>query len=280
MTLCMAVACTHEGEPRIVLCSDWREESQGIGSSEYTNKLNWVHDKWPALTAGTASQIEELLRCYRVHMKNAELTEFNYLDELKKPAHEFKAKLSDDYVRQVLGISYVELLRHGKEKLPDEVFRERISEISRIKIQAHLIVAGFLKGKAMGDIKSDLFPVICVVEDSDSHEEVVREEVHFASIGSGCYTSNAALYNRGANETMSLLPAIYCVWEAHRLSMNVPGVGEDISIDVLEPDGVLRELSDEGYDYCDFLWKKFGPREFQEKHKTLFDMKDDFLEKG
>lgn len=72
--------------------------------------------------------------------------------------------------------------------------------------------------------------------------------------------------------------AIYSVFEAHRLSEKVPGVGESLSIDVLEPGGILRGLSDEGYDYCEFLWKKFGPKEVRERHKDIFEMKEDYLE--
>ena len=279
MTLCMAVACVHEDEPRIVLCNDWKEEVDGIGSSEMTDKQSWVADGWPCLNAGDGNRIEDLLRVYRSHLAKTPLDENNYVDELKAPAQLFKGQLAESYVQQMLGVSYDYFLRYGKRRFPEDFFREQISNISKIKLNASLIICGFIAGSPIGNIKSGLFPVICVVEDNDQHDDVVREEVHFASIGSGVYTASAALYNRGAHEEMLLMGAIYSVFEAHAWSEKVPGVGEGISIDVLEPGGVLRPLSDEGYDYCEFLWKKFGPKPVIEKrHKTLFESKDSYFD--
>ena len=276
MTLCMAVACELEDEPRIVLCHDWKEESDSIGSFEHTDKLTWVHDKWPTLTAGSSSRIEEILRLYRRHLKHTVLTEDNYFAEFKAPAQLFKAALADDYIQQMLGITYPYFLEFGKERLPEEIYRDRLAEIGRMTLQASLIIAGFLPGTPLGPLIPGLFPVICVI-DGESFTDAVREETHFASIGSGTFTANAALYNRGAHEDMPLLGAIYAAFEAHRMSQSVPGVGDAMSIDVLEPGGIVRDLSDEGYDYCEFLWKKFGPKGINEKQKTLFQMKDEFL---
>jgi hypothetical protein len=278
VTLCMAVACEHEDEPRIVLCNDWKEEVQGVGSSEHTDKLNWIADGWPVLTAGTSSQIEDLIRLYRTHLAKTTLTELNFVDELKHPAQMFKGALAEDYIQQMMGMSYSYLLDHGKNRLPEEFFRERISEVARLKIQASLIITGFLEGAAIGSMTKGMFPVICVVEDNDEHENVVREEIHFASIGSGAWTANASLYNREVNSEMPLLAAIYSVFEAHRWSEKVPGVGESLSIDVLEPGGILRGLSNEGSEYCEFLWKRYGPKEPKKKDKALFDMKEDYLD--
>jgi hypothetical protein len=176
-------------------------------------------------------------------------------------------------------MSYSYFLEHGKDRLPEDFFRDRISYISRIKLQASLIIAGFIRGEEIGDFESGLFPVICVVEDNEEHEDVVREEVHFASIGSGSWVANASLYNRGVHDEMSVLGAVYAVFEAHRWSEKVPGVGESISISILEPPGVLRSLSDEGYEYCESLWKKFGPKEVKKIHKSLFELKEEYLEK-
>lgn len=193
MTLCMAVACDQEDEPRIVLCNDWKEGSEGIGSAENTDKQTWVADQWPALTAGNSSQIEEMLRLYRSHLSRTSLTENNYLDEFKEPAKQFKGVLAEDYIQQLLGVSYSYFLEYCKVRFPDDFFRDRTTEVSRIKIQASLIIAGFLPGSSIGNVRGGLFPVICVVEDDAAHTNVVREETHFASIGSGTWIANAAL---------------------------------------------------------------------------------------
>lgn len=278
MTLCMAIACEHKEEPRIVLCNDWKEESQGIGSAEHTDKQNWIADGWPVLTAGKSSQIEELVRLYRSHMAHTNLTENNYLDEFKEPAKQYKGVLAEDYIQHLLGVGYAYFLEHGKNRFPDEFFRDHVSEIGQIKIEASLIIAGFLQGDKIGNFSKGLFPVICVVEDNGEHDGVVHEEIHFAAIGSGTWTANAALYNRGAHDEIPVMLAVYAAFEAHKLSEKVPGVGESVSIDVLEPEGVIRPLSDEGYEYCEFLWRKFGPKELRERHKSLFEIKEDYLE--
>lgn len=37
-------------------------------------------------------------------------------------------------------------------------------------------------------------------------------------------------------------------------------------------------LSDEGYEYCQKLFKRYGPRMILKQHKDKFEMKDEFLE--
>ena len=44
-----------------------------------------------------------------------------------------------------------------------------------------------------------------------------------------------------------------------------------------KPHGGLHSLTDEGYNYCEFLGKRFGPRAILKKHKDLFESKDEFL---
>ncbi len=278
MTLCMAVACEHEDRPRIVLCNDWKEELPGIGSGEYTDKLHWIGKNWPVLSSGTSSRIEELVGIYINHLSKTKLTEHNYLEELKTPAKQFKGVLAEDYIQQLLGMPYSHFLEYGKERLPEDFFRERVSEIGRITLGASLIITGFLLGEAIGDLQAGSFPIICVVDGDSQQDDMVREEIHFASIGAGTYAANAALYNRSVNDEMPLLGAIYAVFEAHRWSEKVPGVGKSISIDILEPPGILRTLSEAGYDYCEFLWRRFGPREVQQRKQSLFEMKDEYFE--
>jgi hypothetical protein len=70
---------------------------------------------------------------------------------------------------------------------------------------------------------------------------------------------------------------IYSVFEAKRFADRVPGVGEMMTIDVLEPGGAIRSLSDAGYAYCETLFRRYGPRRVPKGHKDKFEMKDEYL---
>ena len=71
------------------------------------------------------------------------------------------------------------------------------------------------------------------------------------------------------------------VYEAKMLSDRVPGVSESLSIDVLSSDGTMQSLSDEGYEICEKLFNKYGPRPIKddnEKHRKRFKMEIKYLE--
>ena len=276
MTLCIAAACHQDNEPRIVLCTDWQQQIENIGGAENRNKMDWVKDGWPALVADTLCHAEELVGIYAAHLKDIELTGANVLNEMKIPARTYKATLANDYISQTLGMEYKDFLRYGKQRLPDELFREKWSEVSRLRLGASLIIAGFAKCARIGPYREELQPFLCVVEDSEEHRDVVRLENDFAAIGSGSYVANASLFHRGQNWEESLGHTIYAVFEAHRFSNKVPGVGEAMTIDVLEPNRI-RSLSDKGYVFYEKMFKRFGPREIEAKHEGKFAMDDDFL---
>src|SRR5271166_2280901 len=149
MTLCIAVACKIANSPRLVLCTDWKEEVEGIGSAEISNKLDWIKDGWAALTAGTASRCDELVGLYTKHLYRANITLDNILEEMKKPAQMHKGALAEDYIQQLLGMPYSHFLKTGKEQLPEDFFREKVSDIGRIKLGASLIIAGFVQGRLL-----------------------------------------------------------------------------------------------------------------------------------
>lgn len=284
MTLCIAAACEHGLEPRIVLCSDWQQQVEGVGGSETRNKQDWVKDGWPVLEADTLCHAEELIGLYVSHLKDVDLTEQNVLDEMKFPAQHYKATLANDYIQQTLGISYDYFLQYGKERLPKKLFEEKADEISRIKLGVSLIICGFAKCQKIGPYSEGLQPFLIVVDDTESHQDVVRLETDFATIGSGGPNASASLFFRNQHWERPLLYTIYSVFEAHRFASRskVPGVGEAMTIDVLEPGGTkpakIRSLSEAGYDYCERLYGRFGPRLIYKQHKDKFEMKDEFLE--
>ncbi len=141
-----------------------------------------------------------------------------------------------------------------------------------------------MRCQKIGPYSEGLQPFLVVVEDSEEHKDVVRLETDFATIGSGGPNASASLFYRDQHWERPLLYTIYSVFEAHRFASGskVPGVGELLTIDVLEPGGSeparIRTLSEAGYEYCEKLYSRFGPRAIRKIRKDKFDMKDEFLE--
>jgi hypothetical protein len=132
MTLCTAAACEHGLEPRIVLCSDWQQQLEGVGGGETRNKQDWIKNGWPVLVADTLCHAEEMIGVYVDHLKKVELTEDNLLAEMKTPAQLYKGILADDYMQQLIGVNYNYFLQYGKRRFPEDFFREKMDEVSRI----------------------------------------------------------------------------------------------------------------------------------------------------
>ena len=186
MTLCIAAACEHGPEPRIVLCTDWQQQMEGIGGAETRNKQDWVKDGWPVLESDTLCHAEALIGVYVNHLESVELTEYSILSEMKVPAQQYKGILANDYIQQTLGVDYNYFLQYGKQRFPDhEFFRDKLQEVSQIKLGASLIISGFIRCQRIGPYSEGLQPFIVVVQDDEEHKDVVRLETDFACIGSG-----------------------------------------------------------------------------------------------
>ena len=61
MTLCLAVACQENSEPRIILCSDTRLDYGPLGSSQRTVKADVLGQGWAVLWAGQPNPVQELI---------------------------------------------------------------------------------------------------------------------------------------------------------------------------------------------------------------------------
>ena len=281
MTICIAAVCQQDRdnkEPRIVLCSDWKAETE-FGGSETSDKLRTLPKGWVALFADTQSRAEELIAQYETHLRTLSVIadDKQLFAEMKKPAQRQKEILANDYIQHTLGISYAQLVSPSL-KLPDEVVTQRLGEVGRIKLRATLIIAGFAKGTETDDPETD--PYLFVVDDQDDHQDVVRVEENFAAIGSGAYVAIPALHQREHDFDKSLMETIYSVYEAKRLAEVVPGVGEATSLNVMYPDGRLMVWSEALWDYCGNLFEKLGPKLHisDKKASGYFQFKEEYLE--
>jgi hypothetical protein len=281
MTICIAAVCQQDKmneESRIVLCSDWKSETE-FGGSETSDKMRTLPKGWVALMADILSRGEELVAQYETHLREMTgvMDDKQLFEEMKKPAHKQKEILANDYLRQTLGVSYADLVSPEK-RFPESIVEERLNEVAKIRLRSTLILAGFISTQ-QGDAVEN-HPYLFVVDDQSDHEDVVRNEQNFAAIGSGSYVAIPVMHQRIHDDQKSLMETIYSVYEAKRLSEVVPGVGEMTSLDVMYPDGRLMRWSDEGLDRCNWLFERLGPkfRVTEKKATEYFEFNDEYLE--
>jgi hypothetical protein len=255
VTLCIAAACHDDGIPAIAMCTDWKATTP-LGTSQTFDKLRWIKKpKWVALMAGSGPRGLELVRLYKLHLQDKNITEENVLEVLKEPVHKQLLDRKDEYVRSTLGISYDELRKSGRNQLPESVLIEEYINLRRIDLGASLILAGFVdQTQRRGNPYPK--PLICRVDKSGE----ITVQDHFAAIGDGKFVAVPSLLRREYDSERAMMTAVYELYEAKTLSEIISTVGENTSVDVLKPDGSILSVSPRGYVYLDSLLRKFGPK--------------------
>ncbi len=250
VTLCIAAICHEDGKDRIVLCSDWKSSSS-LGSSQTADKLRWIKKPdWLVLTAGKIHEIELLVRAYRKKFKTVEITEDNATEEIESVAKEQLIKRKADYVERQLGVTYEYFRTHGQE-FPVDLRAGIFAAIRQIDLGASLLFAGYVKPE-----RGKPRPLLCTVKQDSS----VSIETDFGMVGEGLMVAIPPLRRREFDSGISMMKAIYQVYEAKTLAEIVPSVGEDTSLDVFFPDGTLQSLTKSGYQYLDNRLREYGPR--------------------
>lgn len=264
MTLCIAAACQYRNMPRIVTCTDWRVTT-GYGSANNTDKMRWIKKpNWVALTAGNKTMADALVRSCRTAVASETLTEDTILPILERVARKLLVARKDAYVFATLGVTYADFLNRTCTQFPESVVTATFSEIRKMRIDASLIVAGFVpKGKSVK-------PLICKIDRNGG----VSISEHFECSGEGQVVASPTLLRREYNSSVSLMDAAYRLYEAKKLSEVYTSVSEDTSVDILYPDGKLEQFSDSGHDKLISMFKTFGPKKnikFPKLAKKYFD---------
>jgi hypothetical protein len=279
MTLCIAAICDNVvgKESKIVLCADLERESEGVGSSETEDKLGFVKKGWRALIAGTIIRANELLNVYAGYLNEhfKDIDEFNLAENLRKPAHLQKKKLVDEYLQQTYAFDRDYFYGEGATKLPGTFISKVTADIERIKLDASLIIVGFNNETDFSTGSVWNVPFLSLVDESQSALGILESE--YAAIGSGNYTALATLYRREQSSTDSLEETLYNVYEANRLSEEVPGVGKNfLAMYVLHENGKMKEVTDAGYKHLRNLYATYGPHDI--KKREALTVRDEFFE--
>jgi 20S proteasome alpha/beta subunit len=251
VTLCIAGACQYRNKPMIVTCTDWKVSSS-FGASETADKLRWLKPpNWIALTAGGAASADALVRAYRAGLKDKPITEDNATQLFNEVAVGQMTWMKNNLVERLLGVTYEHLRLKGKKEFPESVLLDTYIKLREVNLGASLIVAGFVPHQ------KSMKPLICKI---DRRGEVTVTD-HFEAIGEGRNVANPPLLRRQYTSDVSLMDAIYRLYEAKKLAEIVPSVGEDTSIDILFPTGEMQQLRDpHGFDVVEKMFRKYGPR--------------------
>lgn len=248
MTVCISASCKDRNQRCIVLCTDW-QVSSALGSAQTKLKQHFLRFPWTCLASGTEPDILAALRLLKKHFIAAKTIDETNVPELVRAAlNERKKEKTNEFVHGQYGISYEDFLSFGKDKLPTDLHREAAMSIADITLGASFIVVGISDND------------IVMLETTDKCRVHIRED--FATIGEGAYLAQSALLQRECIETMKMEEAIYCVYEAKRYAERVKSVGDITYISIIDSDGGLRVVSDNGMNFLSNLFDKFGPQPF------------------
>jgi hypothetical protein len=251
MTLCIAAACIDKKQPRIVTCTDWKSTT-ALGSSQTFDKFKKIKPGWVALVAGKASRAKEMVACVTEVLNSQDVTSANVVTLIKRAAATHARNLKEEWCAFRFGMDYARFQQWCKEVNP-ALAKPYVDELTSIKWGASLLVAGFVV-----DEDGDHVPIICKMAQQTS--EVTVEE-HFGAIGEGVSVAVPPLLRRDYDwEETTVGKAIYYLYEAKTLAEIIDSVGPSTSLDVVFPNGELKSVTTTGYDYCDELLKKFGPK--------------------
>jgi hypothetical protein len=253
MTLCIAALCSVDGETaatHAVVSCDSRIETDFVGADLHY-KLAPLTDRWSALFAGEEDAAAELLSEYRGLLKTEEanLTEANARTILVGPANKVRERRAERCTQQRLAVSYNYFLTHAKQQLPEETHKQILAEILRQEVDADLLL--------VGPIGNEL-----AVFQYDGEEHSIARVYDFAAIGSGDMIAEANLFQRKHTQFELVPRTLYAVYEAQRNGRAAPGVGDDMTLVVIDSNGRWRQVTEQGEERLDALYVlHFGPRQ-------------------
>jgi hypothetical protein len=221
MTLCIAAACQHQGEPRIVLCCDWLAGDE-YGSAETCDKLGAIAPGWPVLIASTVHKADEIIDWYAAKAIGLKITPDTVLDEVRRIARELKQKLRDERSLLQYGFTVPELIANKSFS------RKEIEEIGEfVTFGAEILISTIYDNQAfIFEVRPD--------------GEVIRQP-DYGIIGTTAQAS-AFMQWRCVTSGDELGSVLYEVLEAKRFGEMDGNIGRDTSMYVLEPDGGLHRV--------------------------------------
>jgi len=250
MTVCIAALCNGTPETKIILCADWRVSS-ALGRAETKLKIKEIGHHWYCLTSGSDVEINAIVELYRNTFRARDSLDRSTIGDLiRAPLLARKLQKINEYTAGKYGLSYEDFVQIGRDKLPPDLYREAMGEISHISLEASFILAGFING--VGHLYTAHPDCRVTVEDG------------FAVIGEGSYLALSALLQREVQDITPLASALYGVFEAKKAAERVGSVGEQTSMMLLPKEGEAQLLSLSGRELLRDWYAQFKPRDLED----------------
>jgi 20S proteasome alpha/beta subunit len=263
VTICIAALCEHResGSKALVLCSDWRVSGH-LGRADTMHKQPGLPKDFACLVAGDPPETASVVRTMRKKFTEAgDVDETNLTRLVKEALFERRAERRDALAQARFGLTHDEVIKRGKDYLPQEHFIRYLNDSASIRLDSEFIVAGFSPGDSF------------IVETTKSCDVTIVE--NFACIGAGEFLARASLLHREIDTITSFDRALYYVYEAKKAAERVTSVGESTLITVLEHDGKSRRVAFDKYDRLDALYMEYGPRKVPRNLEIPADLLED-----
>jgi hypothetical protein len=220
MSICVIAACRHNGQPRLVICSD-TQVSTDTSSAEVELKMDRLPHGLLALYAGNVSAARELMGIYKSDIRADDvLDEDTALECLRRSPVIKKKRMIEAYVQSRLGLTYDEFLTR-QDQIDRDLRSRMFNYINELNLNVEMIVAGFAQ---------DVSVIFRLAWDS------VDPYRHFACIGAGSPIADHLLHMREQQSYSDLYSTLYAVFEAKKFSESAPSVGKrDTILIVAEP---------------------------------------------
>lgn len=261
MTLCLAAFSVEVIKPsplaggdvtarrNVVCCFDKRTETDTAGS-ETAFKFRKVGKNWAALFAGSIPRAEELINLYSSRIPAKVVPESSLMEVLREPPRTFKRILVEEYVQTRLAMSYDEFIAKGSSSLPQSVFENISTDISRLQLGCQLILVPLHDQPSKHLYSVDL-------------DGSVYPENNFVAIGTGASGATAWLHYRAQQRHTSVSDTVRHLIEAKKFCETAPGVGKRTHIILITNDRKVKSLAgpeSERERKSNQIWAKYGPR--------------------
>ncbi len=248
VTVCIAATCEDNGAPVIVACVDGKASSS-LGSQEYAVKFRLINEWWTVLTAGSQDEINLILPSFRARFASPMIKdETTIVPLVQSVLRERRQQKREELVQNKYSMTYQDFLATGKERLPEDIYRADVYDISQICIDAEFIVIGFLDDHMPMLIHTDRFGNVRIMD-------------HFATAGEGAFLAEASLLQREQYDFYPLWQTVYCVYEAKRISERVSSVGKETALVIMKQNGDIDLIKEVGRKFLGEQFLKFGPQD-------------------
>jgi hypothetical protein len=158
----------------MVIATDYEQENEMVGA-EIQSKVTQLDNGYFFLSAGTHTRAVEFIAVCSGMISGS--SNGSFYDLLRRAVTTQKSNLAAEYVSGQLGISYSEFLDHGRERIPEEIFRDMVNSVRSITLGCSLLAVDFSSDE----------PSIYRIQESG----MIEMCDNFAAVGTGLYIAES-----------------------------------------------------------------------------------------